>query len=140
MFLNILSLEEITCISARWLVCLPCSRSATFLQESNNKCDKLFYTFIMQNTSKANMFYIRLKFSKRCPSTDCVCLLTVGGCGPSTPRCRLGRPSVHCLSSNRLCKPPQHRLHRGRGGRSEFKFYSKSSFFSIRVFTDCSVC
>lgn len=26
-----------TRISARWLVCLPCSRSATFLQESSDK-------------------------------------------------------------------------------------------------------
>lgn len=26
-----------TCISARWLVCLPCSRSATFLPESHDK-------------------------------------------------------------------------------------------------------
>lgn len=86
----------LTCISARWLVCRPDRRSATFLQKSTHKCDKRVI-----NTHKQPPFEAK----------QCWVSLTVGGWGPSTPRYPPGRLLFRWTCSSHQCTPPRRRLH-----------------------------
>lgn len=120
-----------TCISARWLVCFPCSRSATFLHMSEHTGQRncLYGDFSAEGINYFNKSLIKF-------STLCVCVLTEGGGCPSTRRCQLEHLFSHYVSSSRLCKRPRRLLQKWTSValRMSFPFLKKPSIFKSCFF------